>query len=105
MSAMYESLMQSLTEEVDDIKKYGSSQGKKTVIEIKPVKSYTADEIKAIRRKTGTTQAVFAKCFGVSRKTVESWEEGVNIPSGPAARLLELLGQDALSVDRYMTAQ
>ena len=105
MSGMYESLMQSLTEEVNDIKEHGRSQGRKTVIEIRPVKTYTADEIKAIRAKTGTTQAVFAKCFGVSKKTVESCEEGVNIPSGPAARLLELLGQNALSVDHYMIAQ
>ena len=102
MSSMYESLMNSLTEEVEDIKKYGKSQGRKTVLEVKPVKEYTASEIKNIRLKTGISQAIFAKCFGVSKKTVEAWEEGINVPSGPAARLLEMLSLDSISLEQYL---
>lgn len=102
MSSMYESLMNSLTEEVEDIKKYGKSQGRKTVLEVKPVKEYTASEIKNIRLKTGISQAIFAKCFGVSKKTVEAWEEGINVPSGPAARLLEMLSVDSISLEQYL---
>ena len=102
MSSMYESLMNSLTEEVEDIKKYGKSQGRKTVLEVKPVKEYTASEIKNIRLKTGISQAIFEKCFGVSKKTVEAWEEGINVPSGPAARLLEMLSVDSISLEQYL---
>lgn len=102
MSSMYESLKQSLTEEVEDIKKYGTSQGRRTVMEIKPITEYSASEVKRIRKMTGTSQAVFAKCFGVSKKTVEAWEEGVNNPSGPACRILELISQGALSMDQYL---
>ena len=102
MGSMYESLMNSLNEEVEDIKKYGKSQGRKTVLEVRPVKEYTASEIKNIRLKAGISQAIFAKCFGVSKKTVEAWEEGVNVPSGPAARLLEMLSLDSISLEQYL---
>ncbi|MBR1635883.1 MAG: transcriptional regulator [Lachnospiraceae bacterium] len=102
MSTVYESLMESLTEEVEDIKKYGKSQGRRTVLEVKPVREYSAREIKAIRALTGTSQAVFAKCFGVSKKTVEAWEEGINTPSGPASRILELVSQGDISMERYL---
>ena len=102
MSTVYESLMESLAEEVEDIKKYGKSQGRRTVLEVKPVREYSAREIKAIRALTGTSQAVFAKCFGVSKKTVEAWEEGINTPSGPASRILELVSQGDISMERYL---
>lgn len=102
MSSMYESLISSLSEEVEDIKKYGKSKGRKTVLEIRPVKDYSAKEIKELRLKSGISQAVFAKCFGVSKKTVEAWEEGINVPSGPALRILELLSLGQLTIDQYV---
>lgn len=105
MSSMYESLMSSLNEEVAYIKKYGKSQGRKTVLEVRPVREYSAQEIRELRLKTGFSQAIFAKCFGVSKKTVEAWEEGVNIPSGPALRILELLTLGQLTVDQYIIKQ
>ena len=37
------------------------------------------------------TQRVFANYMGVSPKTVEAWESGINHPVGPACRLLSLL--------------
>ncbi|HBP38611.1 MAG TPA: hypothetical protein DD640_07715 [Clostridiales bacterium] len=37
------------------------------------------------------TQTVFASVLGVSKKTIESWEAGLNHPSGASARLLQLL--------------
>lgn len=37
------------------------------------------------------TQKVFANYMGVSLKTVEAWENGINHPVGPACRLLSLL--------------
>ena len=44
MSSIYESLMNSLTEEVEDIKKYGKSQGRKTVLEVKEPVNKTFEE-------------------------------------------------------------
>lgn len=76
MSKMYESLMEGLMEDLQDIQTYGEPQGRKTVIEYMPVKAYTAAEVKSIRKDLGVSQPAFAKCLGVSRKTVEKWESG-----------------------------
>jgi putative transcriptional regulator len=32
--------------------------------------------------------------LGVSLKTVEAWESGKNVPSGPALRMIEMLKDD-----------
>ena len=102
MSEMYESLMKSLTEEVDDIKAYGSSQGRRTTYEVIPPTVYSPEDVKKIRNKSGYSQAIFAKCIGVSKKTVEAWEEGVNTPSGPALRILSLIYNNSLSIDQFI---
>ena len=47
------------------------------------------------------TQRLFAEALGVSIKTVEAWESGINSPSGTASRLLELLSQDDTLFERY----
>ena len=47
------------------------------------------EEIKAIRKKTGLNAEKFGALFGVGKKTVESWEQGVRNPSGPARKMLE----------------
>ena len=99
---MYESLMASLTEEVNDIKKYGKPQGRKTTLEITPVTRYTAAKVKSVRMKTGNTQEIFATCLGVSKKTVEKWEDGTNEPSGPASRMLDLIEDGTITSSKYI---
>lgn len=59
-----------------------------------PVREYEASEIKEIRNGLGMTQAVFALFMGVSKKTVEAWEAGRNMPDGPARRLLAMAQAD-----------
>ena len=102
MSKMYESLMEGLMEDLQDIQKYGEPQGRKTVIEYSPVKEYTAAEVRSIRKDLGVTQPAFAKCLGVSKKTVEKWESGDNIPSGPASRLLDLFRNRTITTAQYI---
>ena len=102
MSEMFESLMEGLQEDLKDIRQYGEPQGRKTVIEYIPVKEYTATEVKSIRRDAGVSQAAFAKCLGVSKKTVEKWESGDNIPSGPASRLLDLYFDHIIGTAQYI---
>ena len=48
-------------------------------------------EVQAIRKKTRMSQPVFAAFLGVSPSAVAQWERGVKSPSGPAARLLDLI--------------
>lgn len=45
-------------------------------------------------------QSVFADVLGVSKKTVEAWESGRNVPSDAACRLLELIGNDKALLER-----
>ena len=37
------------------------------------------------------SQKIFASYLGVSEKTVEAWEAGINTPSGTASRILNMM--------------
>jgi putative transcriptional regulator len=51
-------------------------------------------EVKIIREKMGLTQFGFAMLIGVSKRTVENWEQGRRKPTGPANALLRALKAD-----------
>jgi len=61
----------------------------------------SAEDIKAIRKKLGFTQAVFAAVIGVSTKTVEAWETDTNQPIGPARRMISLIQFDPEILQSY----
>lgn len=67
---------------------------KKTVYHFLPVSRYGAGEVKAVRQNCRMTQREFAGLFGISTKTLEAWEQGINTPGSAAARLFDLLGYD-----------
>ncbi len=93
MGSVYESIMTGLNEAVED----AVSKEKKLVrrkLDIVPVKEYQADEVREIRKSTGMSQKTFANFLGVSDKTVEAWEVGMNHPSGAASRLLSMIEMD-----------
>ncbi len=94
MSKVYESIMRGLNEASEDAQSK-EKKLKRNVVEIAPVKSYSAGEIKAIRKKTGLSQRLFAGYMGISVKTVEAWETGLNHPSGAASRILNMMEMDA----------
>lgn len=70
-------------------------------MKIEPVKDFTCEEIKAIRKESNMTQAMFASVLGVSKKAVEAWECGQNVPSGPVSRLLSIIETDPTILNRY----
>lgn len=92
MSEIYDSIMRGLQEAVDDAK--GKKKLRKRTVTVIPVKLYSADEIKKIRKKTGMSQQLFAEYMGVSDKTVEAWESGRNYPSGSSSRILSMMEQN-----------
>jgi putative transcriptional regulator len=47
--------------------------------------------IRALRRKTHLSQAVFAAVLNTSVSTVQKWEIGDKKPSGPSLKLLNLI--------------
>lgn len=65
---------------VQEIKAGG---GKRTKVE---VKSHVAQ----VRLKSGLSQAQFAAALGVSKRTLEQWEQGRREPSGAARQLLKI---------------
>jgi putative transcriptional regulator len=89
MTSLFDDLRQGLEEAIDYEK--GKGPARTVTYIITPVKEYTKEEIREIRRKAGMTQSVFASYMGVSQKTVEAWECGRTHPTGPACRLLNIL--------------
>ena len=56
--------------------------------ERKPLKPLKPAQIRAIRKKWGASQAIFADILNVPTKTYISWESGYKNPSGAALKLL-----------------
>ena len=56
-------------------------------------KQYGAKDIKKIRSKLRVSQAVLAAILNIQPTTLQKWELGINKPSGPAARLLQMVDQ------------
>lgn len=51
-------------------------------------------EVKAIRERMGVSQDKFALILGVSKRTVENWEQGRRHPTGAARSLLKIVEAD-----------
>src|SRR5215469_9008660 len=63
-----------------------------------------AVDVRAIRRKLGLTQKVFAQRFGLSVQSIRSWEQGTRQPEGPARAYLLVIGRAPDAVLRALTA-
>lgn len=50
----------------------------------------TETDVALARRKAQLTQEQFSKILGISKRTLESWEQGVRRPSGAASSLIKL---------------
>lgn len=55
--------------------------------------SITAEEVKKFRKKLGMTQKEFAELLGVSKPTVERWENSEKKITGPVVMLIDLLSE------------
>ena len=58
---------------------------------------YPDPKVKGIREKTGLSQNRFATLIGVSKRTLENWEQGRRHPTGPARALLRIVDADPQS--------
>ena len=82
---MFDELLASV-QEMDEI-----AQGKKAASRRF---DYPEPEVRAIREKTGLSQGRFAVLIGVSKRTLENWEQGRRHPTGPARALLKIVEAD-----------
>ena len=69
--------------------------------ELEPSRTFTYEipDIKAIRKKTGLTQAEFAQKLQISPRTLQNWEQGHRNPTGPAITLMKLLDKQPDLID------
>lgn len=100
MSKYYDELMKSLEEAVRDAES-NEKKLQRRIVTIVPVKEYQSEEIKKIRHSTGLSQKLFASYLGVSNKTVEAWERGINQPSGAASRMLHMMEMDGDLINEF----
>lgn len=72
--------------------------------ETKPsrVFKYDAIDIRKLRESVDVSQAQFAKMIGVSKGTLQNWEQGRRRPRGPAKALLRVFEKDPKAVVRAL---
>jgi putative transcriptional regulator len=70
-------------EVLDGIREIKAGGGKRKRIEAK-------SSVVRVRMKSGLSQAKFAAALGVSKRTLEQWEQGRRKPSGAAKQLLKI---------------
>ncbi|MBM3768804.1 MAG: helix-turn-helix domain-containing protein [Acidobacteria bacterium] len=59
-------------------------------------------DVRAIREKIALSESDFAKLFGLSKRTLESWEQGRRVPSGPARAFLTVIAKEPEAVKRAL---
>jgi len=62
-----------------------------------PKRVFSAEDVQRIRASAHVSQSVFAAFLGVGKTTVAQWEQGVKKPSGPAAKLLDLVDRKGIA--------
>ncbi len=70
-------------EVLDGIREIKAGGGRRTVVEPK-------SPVARIRLNSGLSQADFAAVLGVSKRTLEQWEQGRREPSGAARTLMKI---------------
>jgi len=63
------------------------------------------DQIARLRKRYGMSQSIFAAVLNVSRKTVQSWEQGIRVPSDSALRMLQVVGREPTVVRMILSPE
>ncbi len=58
-----------------------------------------------IRTRLKMTQAAFAKTYGLDVRTVQDWEQGRRVPTGPARALLTVIAREPEAARRALAAE
>jgi putative transcriptional regulator len=61
-------------------------------------------DVARIRGKVNMSQGQFAAHFGVSVRTVQEWEQGRAVPSGPSRALLIVIDREPTAVRRALVS-
>ena len=90
---MFDELLASV-EEMDKIARGELKPGRVTL--------FTEPAVQTVREKTGLSQTRFARLIGVSKRTLENWEQGRRHPTGPARALLRIVDADPQNAIRAL---
>ncbi|MBN2495905.1 MAG: type II toxin-antitoxin system MqsA family antitoxin [Deltaproteobacteria bacterium] len=71
---------------LDGIQEIKAGGGKRTRFEM-------PEDVIAIRKRLDLSQSAFAALLGVSKRTLQDWEQGRRKPRGPARALLRIVDQ------------
>ena len=68
--------------------------------ELKPsrVFKYNPVDVKKVRQRLHVSQSQFALMIGVSKDTLQNWEQGRREPEGPARALLKIVEKNPRAV-------
>ena len=72
-------------------KKRGTLTKRNKFLKVASLEDMSPEEIKKLRARLRLSSGMFASILGVSEKTVEAWESGVNKPAGSSLRLMNML--------------
>lgn len=61
-----------------------------------PVRLLKPNEVRALRRREGASQAGFARYLNVTTRLVSQWERGERRPQGASLKLLSLVTKNGL---------
>jgi putative transcriptional regulator len=56
-------------------------------------------DVKAVREKSGLTQAEFARRYGISPRSLQEWEQGRRQPEGAVRAYLLVIDRDPRAVE------
>ncbi|HUH86999.1 MAG TPA: helix-turn-helix domain-containing protein [Pusillimonas sp.] len=62
----------------------------------RPVREFTAIDVKQLRAKLNFSQPVFAHHLHTTASTIRKWEQGETRPAGPALKLLNIIADKGL---------
>ena len=95
-------LMQTLHETAEDFASIGlidvQTMREFDALCLPPVKTYSAEEIKALRLNCLASQNVFAAYLNTSPSTVQKWEQGSVRPQAAALKLLNVVREHGAKV-------
>ena len=94
MSELSESMMRGMQEALN------FAQGKETKVVAHIPENI---DVARIRSKMRMSQGDFAKTFGFSTRTVQDWEQGRRVPTGPAKAFLHVIDHEPAAVRRVLS--
>jgi putative transcriptional regulator len=98
-AGVFDELMQGLRESLAHAR--GELTLRTTTLPMPPP-AVSPARVAKIRHRLGMSQAVFAALLNVSKKTVQSWEQGTRVPRAGDLRLLQIAAEEPVRLEQLV---